>query len=129
MDRQHLRQLLVECELEWKTLNHEVKRIDQVSLYIIQDNMQRHLLVHQEKPLKYCIRFKRSHTGAGCCGKFPAGQLNVGDILLPFSFDPTLYKSLRHTGMTSAGLLKLMALYCTGRTRRLLFSGVKTSWL
>ena len=31
-DRQHLKQLLAECEVEWKTLNREVKRINRVSI-------------------------------------------------------------------------------------------------
>ena len=30
-DKQQLKQLLAECELEWSTLNREVKRINRVS--------------------------------------------------------------------------------------------------
>ena len=32
-DRQHLKQLLAECEAEWKALNREVNRIDRVRMH------------------------------------------------------------------------------------------------
>ena len=37
MDRQRLKQLLAECELEWLTLNREVKRINRVRVFVCID--------------------------------------------------------------------------------------------
>ena len=68
-DRQHLRQLLAECQLEWSTLNCEVKRINRVCLLI----------------LKYA--FACSSVVAFELDQFLSGkQLNAGDISLPSHF-------------------------------------------
>ena len=39
-ERQHLKQLLAECEFEWKTLNQEVKRINWVCVSVCLKNIQ-----------------------------------------------------------------------------------------
>ena len=45
-DRQHLKKLIEECELEWKVLNKEVKRINRV---------------REIPPIKYSKTFREIH--------------------------------------------------------------------